>query len=94
MKLRWLKAGTRSLRLVHAHIAMDNPVAAKRVVERIESSLERLAIFPESGRIGQVSGTREVVVPGLPYIVVYRVSAEVEILRVFHAAQDYPASFH
>ena len=95
MKLRWLKAGTRSLRLVHARIAMDNPGAAKRVVERIESSVNNLASFPTSGRVGQILGTCELVVPGLPYIVVYRLSIEaVEILRVFHASQDYPASFH
>jgi toxin ParE1/3/4 len=95
MKLRWLKAGTRSLRLVHARIAMDNPGAAKRVVERIESSVNNLASFPTSGRVGQILGTRELVVPGLPYIVVYRLSIEaLEILRVFHASQDYPASFH
>ena len=95
MRLRWLKGGTRSLRLVHARIAMDNPKSARRVVERIESAVDRLASFPGSGRIGQVPGTRELVIAGLPYIVVYRISAEfVDILRVFHASQDYPSSFH
>jgi plasmid stabilization system protein ParE len=79
------------LRGVHAHIAMDNPQAAARVVRRIKTCVEKLASFPNAGRIGQVDGTRELVVPGLPYIVVYRLNAEsVEILRVFHSATDWP----
>jgi toxin ParE1/3/4 len=38
-----------------------------------------------------MAGRRELVLPPLPYIVVYRVTADVvEILRVFHGAQDWP----
>jgi len=49
----------------------------------------RLLDFPESGRIGQVPGTRELVVTNLPYIVVYRVNGDtVEILRVMHMSMD------
>jgi toxin ParE1/3/4 len=92
VKLRWLRSGTRSLRLVHARIALDNPEAARAVVERIESAIAHLSAFPLSGRAGHVEGTRELIIPGLPYIVIYRVGAEfVEILRVFHASQDISA---
>jgi toxin ParE1/3/4 len=38
-----------------------------------------------------VEGTRELVVPKLPFIAVYRVKEElVEVIAVFHAAQDIP----
>jgi len=48
-----------------------------------------LEIFPESGRPGNAPPTREIVVPGLPYIVVYAVAGtDVEIIAVFHAARD------
>jgi addiction module RelE/StbE family toxin len=95
VKVRWLNAATRSLRLVHARIAYDNPQAAKAVVRRIESSVARLSSFPMSGRLGQVAETRELVVPGLPYIVIYRVSGEsVDILRVFHTSQEHPNPLH
>jgi toxin ParE1/3/4 len=91
MKVRWLKDGTRSLRSVHAHIALDNPAAARRVVQHIRASIRHLQTFPRSGRIGQVPGTMELVVNNLPYIVVYRISGDsVEILRVFHAAMNWP----
>lgn len=60
------------------------------VVVRIERAVERLAKHPLSGPLGTVEGTREVVVPGLPYVIVYRVTEnEVEILRVWHARQDF-----
>jgi toxin ParE1/3/4 len=91
VKVRWLKGASRSLRSVHARIALDNPDAARRVVQRIKSSVVRLETFPASGRIGQVPGTVELVINNLPYIVVYRIPGDsVEILRVFHAAMNWP----
>ncbi len=89
MKLRWLVGAMQSLRSVHRHIAIDNPEVAGRVVTRIERVVNRLAEHPNSGRPGRVAGTREVIVPGLPYLVVYRVEdRQVTILRVFHGKQE------
>jgi toxin ParE1/3/4 len=59
-----------------------------RVLRRIEYSIGQLVIFPFSGRPGVVSGTRILVVPGLPYVVIYRVREEdVDIIAVLHAAR-------
>jgi plasmid stabilization system protein ParE len=50
-----------------------------------------LEMFPGRGRIGRVEGTRELVFAPLPCIAVYRVTEEaVEILRIYHSAQDWP----
>jgi plasmid stabilization system protein ParE len=39
-----------------------------------------------------VAGTRELVVIGTPYIVIYRIEATaIVVLRVLHAAQRWPA---
>jgi plasmid stabilization system protein ParE len=87
VRVRWLTGATRSLRGIHAHIALDDPEAARRVVRRIRASVEKLKAFSNAGRTGQVAATRELVIPGLPYIVVYHLTAEsVDILRVFHSA--------
>jgi len=95
VKLRWLRSGSVTLRHHVDFITVKNPTAAVRVRRRIRSSVLRLLDFPESGRVGQVPGTRELIVGDLPYIVLYRISGDmVEILRVFHDSQDYPASFH
>ena len=51
----------------------------------------RLVDQPEMGRPGERRGTREWVVRGLPYIIVYRVDwnqDEIVLLNVFHGAQD------
>lgn len=45
------------------------------------------------GRIGRARGTRELVFPDLPYIVVYRVTDSVEILALVHAARQWPEDF-
>jgi len=93
VKLRWLQFGSVSLRRHVEFIAHENPAAAAGVRRRIRSAVLRLLDFPESGRMGQVPGTRELVVANLPYIVVYRVTGDVvEILRVFHTASDWPTS--
>lgn len=76
---------------IYAWIAKDPPRAAQEVVERILESAGRLGRFPYTGHIGKAGRTYEWVVPGLPYIVVYKVDGdpnEVQITPVFHGAQD------
>jgi len=88
--VQWLRVADRSLRVIHARIAMDNPQAAKHVLQGIREATSRLAMFPSSGRPGNVEGRRELVMPQWPYLVVYRIEAdEVHILRVFHNATDW-----
>jgi toxin ParE1/3/4 len=72
-------------------IAEGSPRAADTVISRIFESVERLGAFPELGRIGRDPGTREWVIPGLPYIAVYEVDREgdqLTVIAVFHGAQD------
>jgi toxin ParE1/3/4 len=43
------------------------------------------------GRTGEVPGTRELVFHPWPYIAVYKIDTEVvRIIRIRHAAQDWP----
>lgn len=43
------------------------------------------------GRVGRLKTTRELIVPGLPYVIRYRIKKEtVEILRIHHMAQRWP----
>jgi toxin ParE1/3/4 len=72
-------------------IAKDRPRSAHEVIDRILETAERLGSFPHLGHTGQVSGTFEWVVPGLPYIVLYRVVEEddvVDVVAVVHGAQE------
>lgn len=91
MRLEWLPEAVRTLNTQLAYISGHNPAAAIDVGDAIEESVRRLADFPESGRLGRVPGTRELVVTGTPFIVVYRIEpAAVVVLRVLHGAQRWP----
>ncbi|WP_430246538.1 type II toxin-antitoxin system RelE/ParE family toxin (plasmid) [Neorhizobium sp. DAR64861/K0K2] len=72
------------------HIAEVNPVAALDTWDEIENQVERLCDFPRSGRTGRMPETRELVVTGTAYIVVYIVGDDVELVRVLHGAQQWP----
>jgi addiction module RelE/StbE family toxin len=91
VRVRWTRSAVRQLAAIGAYIAESNPQAAWRVEVRLREAVARLAQFPAMGRPGRIAGTRELVVPGTPYIVPYRVSGgHVDILAVFHAAQNRP----
>jgi toxin ParE1/3/4 len=88
MRIRYKARALRHIEAIHDYITKDDPVAAARVVRRIEYSIGRLVTLPFSGRPGVVAGTRILVVPGLPYVVIYRVGAdEVDIIAVLHTAR-------
>lgn len=62
-------------------------------MRRLVEAAAFLAYHPEIGRLGRVSGTRELVVAGTPYIFVYRVKATIEILTILHTARKWPDRF-
>ena len=91
MKLIFDETALVDLEDIYNWIAMDNPVAARVVVERVFGSAEHLASFPQMGHAGRDEGTFEWVVPRLPYIVVYEIDPErdeVIVTAVVHGAQD------
>lgn len=84
----------RRLEDIRERIAADNPEAAMRVIERIRAAVRRLAASPALGRPGRVADTRELVIPGTPYIVPYRVKGEaLQIITILHSAQRWPDRF-
>ena len=71
MKARLHPNALADIEFIFRWIEQDRPEAARHVVERIFAGIERLTEFPEIGRIGRASGTREWLIPRLPYMVVY-----------------------
>jgi toxin ParE1/3/4 len=91
MRLRWTSPAANDLYRIVERIQNDNPEAAAEVAKTLYEECGRLQRFPRSGRTGRISGTRELVFPGLPYIVVYQIKDEViEVVRIYHGAQDWP----
>jgi toxin ParE1/3/4 len=93
MKLRFSLEAQRHIDAIFTYINERNPRAAGRVIARVRLAAERLCDLPYIGRVGLVQGTREWVVTGLPYIIVYEVQAETDsivVLGVYHGAQVRP----
>lgn len=91
MRLVWSRRALGQLAKISAYIAEHNPSAAASIHDQIRDTTNRLCAFPLSGRAGRVAETRELVIPGLNYILPYRVRDDrVEILAIFHAARHWP----
>jgi toxin ParE1/3/4 len=87
----WSPRAIEHLAHLRAYIARDNPKAANRVAAALLDTVERLAELPNLGRPGRVTGTRELVVPGTPYVIPYRLRGDrLEIIAVFHGRQKWP----
>lgn len=91
MRLRWTTPAANDLYNIVRRIHKDNSEAAVKVAETLYEGCASLRQFPRRGRIGRIEGTRELIFPELPYIVVYRIRDQVvEIVRIYHGAQDWP----
>ena len=93
-RLIWSPTAKFDLKDIAAFIAEDSTSAAERFVRSLFHSVERLADFPESGRIVPEFNDpvlREII--RKPCRIVYRVDNRkrtIEIARVWHAARGTP----
>jgi len=87
----WSPRAIAHLAHLRSYIAHNNPNAAKRLATALLDAVERLAEQPNLGRPGRVAGTRELVVPGTPYVIPYRLRGDrLEVIAVFHSRQKWP----
>ena len=91
MRIVWTHAAIRDLVQIRRYIERDNPLAASSVATRILKAVSQLAAHPQMGRLGRLSGTRELVISQTSYLIPYRLQGEViELLRVIHSRQQWP----
>lgn len=83
MKIAWSPLALKRVEDIAQYIAQDNPDAAVRWVVELFDTVERLADFPQSGRVVPEVGIRRIreVIFGA-YRVIYSVRDRVEILTV------------
>ena len=92
MRIRWTEPAAHDLTRICDYIEerVSNE-AARRVALFLYQRVSTLVEFPEKGRPGRKSGTRELVLPSSPYLAIYRIRGDtVEILRIVHGAQNWP----
>jgi toxin ParE1/3/4 len=91
MLVRWTLPAVEDLKRITRYIRKDNPSSARYVAKTIFDAGNGLTTFPQRGRNGRIMGTRELVFPGWPFILVYEVRSQtVDILHIYHGAQDWP----
>jgi len=91
MQIRWTTAAASDLESIADYLFEKTPQNAPRLIREICDAVFALGIHPNRGRPGKKSGTRELVLPALPYIVVYKAGSDVlHIARILHGAQDRP----
>jgi toxin ParE1/3/4 len=94
LRIRWTRPALADLEAIGDFVARDNPAAARRIVVGLVASVDALRDYPNLGRPGRLTGTREFVVSGTPYVIPYRVLGDdVQILAVFHGARRWPGAF-
>lgn len=85
----WTKQALFDVDNIAEYIAQDSKYYAKIFVEKIFTSITRLEVFPESGRVVPELNNlsiREIILGN--YRIIYRVNSEfVEILTVYHSAR-------
>ena len=94
MKIRISPEAEQDLIEIFDYILVDNPLAAEKTLDVIYREIRYLCEHPNLGRVGRVSGTRELVLSGAPFIVPYQVKKNtLEILRIYHSARKWPDDF-
>jgi toxin ParE1/3/4 len=91
LKITITDPATQDFEEISAYIGYDNPSAAKRTINRIFEAIEYLLDHPNMGRTGRIKGTRELIISGTPFIVLYQVEPSfILILRVLHSSRKWP----
>jgi toxin ParE1/3/4 len=92
MSIVWTTLARQDVNAIWDFMEQRNPDAAEMIDSEILRAVEGLLQFPKRGKPGRVKGTRELVVLGLPYVVVYILGeSRIVILRVLHGAQNWPS---
>lgn len=90
--IRWTSTARDDLRAIHAYIARDSDVYARRFIQRIKTAVAGLKTLPEAGAWvaeWERDDLREIFVGN--YRVIYHVTGKrILVLTVIHSARQLP----
>jgi toxin ParE1/3/4 len=92
MIVRWTSSAAADLARICDHTEQRfGAIQARTAALLLYDAADGLKEMPNRGRAGRKGNTRELPVPGIPFLIIYRVTKEmVEILRILHGAQQWP----
>ena len=89
--IRWTVSAFGDLEDALVFLQQERPSAAGKFSLALEETVKHLETFPNLGRPGRVSGTREFVMADWPFLIPYRFHAgNLEILRIYHCSRRWP----
>lgn len=91
MSVKWVRRAREDMTALIDWHHIHAPDYLPDVAQKIWDTAQSLSMFPRRGRVGRVCDTRELIVPTLPYILVYTIesSTKVSILRLLHQHQNW-----
>lgn len=95
MIIVWLPRAIKNRDSQIDYIAQNNPRAAMAQGDRIQEQIDQLIEHPGMGRPGRIKNTRELVISGTPFVVVYRYqrrAKRIEVIRLLHGSQQWPTA--
>jgi toxin ParE1/3/4 len=94
VKLRWTPRAVADLEQIADYLLAVNPKSWKRLLSRLQIAIDYLLQFPHMGKAGLVEGTREFVLSGTPYILVFRLKHDVvQIVSVRDGRMQLPPGY-
>jgi len=92
MIVQWTRRAINDRVSIFDYLLSRNPAAALSMDQSFEHAASHLQVFPRSGRIGLVPGTRELL-PHPSYRLIYEVTEDrLTILTIIHTARQWPPS--
>jgi toxin ParE1/3/4 len=96
MKVVWLKRARKDLNDAINWLNQHNPTVAKKTARLINLQVNQLNIYPQLGRVGDIDGSRELVIQQTRYIAVYQIDTytnQIKILALMHESMQWPEEF-
>jgi toxin ParE1/3/4 len=92
MRIEWSAHAVADLKEISEYIEQNRDLGtANRITRMIYDAVQSLRRLPYQGRYGRLENTRELIIPKLPWIAVYRVFEErIVVLNILHSAQKWP----
>ena len=90
MNIFWTVFAQDDLNAIFDYIVVEDQDAAIRLVRNIRTKVDALTEYPYMGKIGRVSGTRELLVDRKYYIIYRVIDDNIHILNIIHNSRKYP----
>ena len=90
MQIRWEEDALADLIDLRTYLSENNPESANRMANKIINATNLLADYPMLGKVGRIHKTRELVISGTPYTLIYLPESDlISILRIFHQSRSW-----